>query len=94
MRKVVKWLVITIIVFLILCGISYHNSLNNDGSLYFGFPKEIYHKAALVMFADTGEISGTENFYAGHLVIDICFAAIIAMILVGGYKMWLRRRRG
>lgn len=93
MKIFVKWVVATLVIFLLLCTVSYHNSLNNDGSLSFGFPKEIYHKSVMVMLAATGEIGEAEHFYTLHLLTDILFAAVIATILFIAYQRWNKRRK-
>lgn len=81
MKSVFIWCIRTLIAFAIITGISYHNDLDNDGELRFGFPKEIYSKLARVMFVDTKEIGGAEYFHPWHLVADIAFAFVIVFVL-------------
>ena len=90
-KSIIKWFGRTLIVFLLLTAASYHNSMNNDGDLHFGFPKQIYHKAARVMIVTTGEIGSSESFYPKHLVTDILFALIVSVVLFFFYKQFIKR---
>lgn len=92
-RSILRWCGRTLIVFVILTAASYHNSMNNDGDLRFGFPKEIYHKAALVMLVATGKIGSSESFYPKHLAIDIVFAFLLSVVLFFIYKRFIKRRK-
>ncbi|HWV65808.1 hypothetical protein, partial [Chitinophaga sp.] len=92
-KSIIKWCGRALIVFVILTAASYHNSMDNDGDLRFGFPMEIYHKAALVMFTATGKIGSSESFYPQHLAIDILFAFMVSIVLFFVYRRFIKRRK-
>lgn len=83
------WLApVTFLVFMIA---SYHNDLDNDGCLAFGFPETIYQKC-YGLSTITQEIGVSDSFYWDDLLWDIGFAFIIAIILSIVFTKYFKRK--
>ncbi|WP_418359600.1 hypothetical protein [Sphingobacterium detergens] len=92
MKTALKWLLYTTVVFLALCALSYQNDTDNDGSLSFGFPLVIYHKAVYVFLVATNTIGQSEEFHPLHLFIDIVFAVAVLLVFTTVGR-WLKKRK-
>ncbi|MCS4227073.1 hypothetical protein [Sphingobacterium sp. BIGb0165] len=92
MKTTLKWLLYTIVVFFALCALSYHNDTDNDGSLNFGFPLVIYHKAVYVFLVATNTIGQSEEYHPLHLFIDAVFAVAVSLVFIT-VGSWLKKRK-
>lgn len=92
MKTTLKWLLYATVIFFALCALSYHNDTDNDGSLSFGFPLVIYHKAVYVFLVTTNSIGQSTEFHPWHLFIDVVFAFAVSLIFIIVGR-WLKKRK-
>ncbi|MGJ1432464.1 hypothetical protein ACR79M_13110 [Sphingobacterium spiritivorum] len=92
LNNIIKYSISTLLVFVGICLLSYHDDTHNDGSLSFGFPLTIYEKLVYVMSLSTGTIGESTQFSAYALIGDIIFAGIVTLIIFLCYR-FLRQRK-
>ncbi|SUJ02941.1 Uncharacterised protein [Sphingobacterium spiritivorum] len=91
-NKIIKYSITTLLVFVCICLLSYHDDTHNDGNLSFGFPITIYKKSVYVMSLSTGMIGESTQFSAYALIWDITFAGIITLFIFLCYRFIKQRK--
>lgn len=91
-NKIIQHSITTLLVFVGICLLSYHDDTHNDGSLSFGFPLMIYQKSVYIMSLSTGMIGESTQFSAYALIWDITVAGIITLLIFLSYRFIKQRK--